>query len=452
MVLNMIHILFFITTKSNNCFGDGQSCKRSYFFYMTNLQNHHKMLTVYTKQDCVFCTLLNNYLTRKKIEFISENCEDIKALVEKTGSKTFPQVFIGDKFLGGYDEVRGFKLDEVTGHRLKEISGEVEESMCKEDKEFDRFILFNGKTENEYSDVFDLYRTQIAAFWTVEEIDLVDDMAHWNNSTDNEKHFIKMVLAFFASLDQIVMENVSVNFADEIIIPQVRSHFAIQNFMESVHATSYALLIQTYIKDPIEQSKILRSIQTIPVIKKKADWVMKWMDPSTVSLAERLVAFLALEGIQFSGSFCAIFWLKKRSMFPGLCFANALISRDEALHARGSVMIYKHLENKLSQERVHEIIKDSVDMEIEFSQEALPVSLIGMNCESMGQYIKFVADYWLEALGYESLYGVENPFPFMDMISLQGKENFFERNVTSYSKAGSGTTIEEQAFSLDAEF
>ena len=180
--------------------------------------------------------------------------------------------------------------------------------------------------------------------------------------------------------------------------------------------------------------------------------MMKWMDPSTVSLAERLVAFLALEGIQFSGSFCAIFWLKKRGLFPGLSFANALISRDEALHARGSVMVYKHLENKLSQDRVHEIIKDAVDMEIEFSKEALPVSLIGMNCDSMGQYIKFVADYWLEALGYERMYSVENPFPFMDMISLQGKSNFFESRPSEYAKAGSGTTAEEQAFSLDAEF
>jgi len=410
------------------------------------------MLSVYTKPDCVFCTLLVNYLTRKNIQFTTLECQDIPALVEKSGSKTFPQVFIGDKFLGGYDEVRGFKLDKVTSHRLKEISGEVNEPMCREEKEFDRFILFNGKTENEYSDMFDLYKKQIASFWTIEEIDLSDDMAHWEKSTDNEKHFIKMVLAFFASLDQIVMENVSVNFADEIVIPQIRSHFAIQNFMESVHAESYALLIQTYIKDPVEQTRILRSVQTIPVIKKKADWVMKWMDPSTVSLAERLVAFTFLEGVQFSGSFCAIFWLKKRGLFPGLCFANALISRDEAMHAKGSVAIYSHLAKKLPSSRVYEICKDAVDMEIEFSQESLPVSLIGMNCDLMGDYIKFVADYWLVNMGYDKLYNTANPFPFMDMISMQGKSNFFETRVSEYSKAGSGTTKEEQAFSLDADF
>jgi len=410
------------------------------------------MLTVYTKEKCIFCELLQKYLNRKKIEFVSKESGDVQDLIERSGSKTFPQVFLGDKFIGGYDEVRGFKLDKVTEHRLKEISGEVDEPMCKEDKEFDRFILFNGKTEDEYSDIFELYKKQISAFWTIEEIDLIDDMVHWEKSTDDEKHFIKMVLAFFASLDQIVMENVSVNFADEIVIPQVRSHFSIQNFMESVHGESYALLIQTYIKDPIEQSRILRSIQTIPIIKKKADWVMKWMDPTTVSLAERLVAFTCLEGVQFSGSFCAIYWLKKRSMFPGLSFANALISRDEGLHCQGSIMIYNHLEKKLPVERVHEIFKDAVDMEIEFTKEALPVSLIGMNCDSMGEYIQFIADYWLERMGYEKLYNADNPFPFMDMISLQGKSNFFEQRPSEYAKAGSCTTAEEQAFSLDADF
>ncbi len=409
-------------------------------------------LTVYTKRNCVFCDLLSNYLTRKKISFETLTPDDIEALVEKSGSRTFPQVFMGDKYLGGYDDTKKLRLDEVTIHRSKEISGECREPMCTEESAFDRFILFNGKTENEYSDVFELYKKQIAAFWTVEEMDLIQDMNHWESSTEDEKHFIKMILAFFASLDQIVMENVSVNFADEIIVPQVRSHFSIQNFMESVHGEAYAKLIQTYIKDPSEQSRILRSIQEIETIEKKARWAMKWMDPETVSLAERLVAFTCLEGVQFSGSFCAIFWLKKQGRFPGFSFANTLISRDEALHTEGSVMIYKHLEHKLPTERVHEILSDAVDMEIEFIREALPVSLIGMNSDTMSEYIRYVADFWLERMGYPKMYGSKNPFSFMEMLSLQGKSSFFEVRVPDYAKAGSFVKPEDQAFSLDAEF
>jgi len=332
------------------------------------------------------------------------------------------------------------------------MSGEYVEPMCSEESSCDRFILFNGKTEFEYADMYDLYKKQIAIIWTAEEVDLSGDMVHWNSSTEEEKHFIKMVLAFFASLDQIVMENVSVNFADEITIPQIRSHFAVQNFMESVHGETYANLILAYIKDPEEQRRILRSIQTVDIISKKADWVLKWMKPENVSLAERLVAFTCLEGVQFSGSFCAIFWLKKQGKFPGLCFANSFISRDEALHAEGSVAIYNHLKHKLPTRKVHEIFKDSVDMEIEFVKEALPVSLIGMNADSMEEYIKYIADFWLERLNYPKLYNAKSPFEWMQLIGLQNKSNFFERKVAEYSKANVMSDPNFQEFNIDVDF
>ena len=261
-----------------------------------------------------------------------------------------------------------------------------------------------------------------------------------------------MVLAFFASLDQMVMENVSVNFGEEILVPQVRSHFTIQNAIESIHGETYALLIQTYIKDSQEQKRVLRSIQTMPIIAKKAGWVTKWMDSAKSSLAERLVAFTCIEGIQFSGAFCAIYWLKKQGRFKGLCFANSLISRDEGLHAEGSVMIYNHLSHKLPEQRVHEIFTEAVDVEKEFIRDALPVALIGMNSETMALYIEYVADFWLRRLGYTTIFNSKNPFEWMQLIGMQGKTNFFEGRVSEYSKAGSYAPSNEQTFTLEAEF
>lgn len=411
-------------------------------------------VTLYSKDDCFYCDVAKKYLSRKNIEHVCIETTDKsrKTIVEMTKSNSFPQIFVGETFIGGYEDLKSLRLDEVTEHRMKEISGEVSETMCVEKSDFDRFILFNGSTEFEYADVYQLYKKEIACFWTVEEMDLSSDLKCWEDSSDDEKHFIKMVLAFFASLDQMVMENVSINFEQEIVVPQIRSHLTMQNAIESIHGEAYAVLIQAYIKDPIEQKRVLRSIQSMPIINKKAKWVTKWMDSKTASLAERLIAFTCIEGIQFSGAFCAIYWLKKQGRFKGLCFANSLIARDEGLHAEGSVMIYKHLLYKLDEERVHEIFNDAVTMEKEFIVDALPVSLIGINQSTMSTYIEYIADFWLERLGYQKLFGSKNPFEWMQMIGLEGKSNFFEGRVAEYSKAGAMVDAEDQLFTVDADF
>lgn len=340
----------------------------------------------------------------------------------------------------------------MTHHRQLEISGKVCEPMCHEKSDLDRFILFNDSSEFEYADVYQLYKKEVACFWTVEEIDLSDDTTCWEKSSDDEKHFITYILAFFASLDQIVMENVSLNFGEEIVIPQIRSHFAMQNAIESIHGEAYAILIQTYIKDPQQQKKVLRSIQEMPIITKKAKWVQKWMDPEKTSLAERLIAFTCVEGVQFSGAFCAIYWLKKQGRFRGLCFANSLIARDEGLHAFGSVLIYNHLAHRLRVEVVHDIFREAVGIEKEFIQESLPVSLIGINAGTMSSYIEYIADFWLEKLRYPKLFKTKNPFEWMQMIGMEGKSNFFEGRVAEYAKAGSMSSPEEQKFTTDAPF
>ncbi len=408
------------------------------------------MIRVYTVPDCPHHEIIKEYLTRKKLDFEILGLD--KDTQDTEGTKDTYKIQVGDKFIGGFEDLKSLRLDEVTDHRLREISGEVVEPMCLEETSFDRFILFNGSTEFEYEDVYTLYKKEIACFWTVEEMDLSEDINCWNKSSENEKHFIKMVLAFFASLDQVVMENVSVNFGEEIVVPQVRSHFAMQNAIESIHGEAYAVLIQTYIKDPKEQKTVLRSIQSMPIIAKKANWVTKWMDSDTASLAERLVAFTCVEGVQFSGAFCAIYWFKKQGRFKGLCFANSLIARDEGLHAEGSVMIYKHLKHKLGVERVHEIFADAVRIEKEFITDALPVSLIGINQETMSAYIEYISDFWLQKLGYPKLFGTANPFEWMQMIGLEGKSNFFEGRVAEYAKAGSMVSREEQLFTVDADF
>ncbi|CAM9203656.1 unnamed protein product [Pylaiella littoralis] len=415
-----------------------------------------KKIEVYTRKGCLECEKTLTFLAKRDVTPtvypVEDDTPEMQELGASTGCTAFPQIFVDSVFIGGFRELTRTTIDLPTAFRKKEMSGEISEPMCTEETDFDRFVLFNGITEHEYADVYELYKQQTALFWVVEEIDLSGDTADWENASDNEKHFIKLVLAFFASLDQIVMENIGLNFKNEIVIPQIRSHFAIQEAIEAVHGESYALLIQTYFKDMVEQRLVMRSIQTMPIIEKKAIWAKKWMNPDTASLAERLIGFTCLEGVQFSGSFCAIYWLKKQQKFKGLSFANSLIARDEGLHARASVLIYKHLRNKLPQERVHEIFRHAVSLECSFISTALPVALIGINETSMGEYIKFVADYWLLQLGYDKLYHCANPFEWMEMISLQGKTNFFENRVAEYSKPGVLLDRDEQQFSTDAEF
>jgi len=302
------------------------------------------------------------------------------------------------------------------------------EHILQENK--DRFVMFPLK----YHDIWEMYKTAEHSFWTAEEIDLSQDQTDWDEKlNDDERHFVKMVLAFFAASDGIVNENLAENFLKEVQYPEAKSFYGFQIAMENVHSETYSLLIDTYIKDEKEKNMLFHAIDNYPSIKEKADWALKWI--SSESFAERLIAFAAVEGIFFSGSFCSIYWLKKRGLMPGLAFSNELISRDEGLHCKFATLIYnKYIQNKLSQDRIKEIICSAVDIEKVFITESLPVSLIGMNKELMKQYIEFVADFWLMELGCPKVYGTQNPFDFMDMISLQGKTNFFEKKVGEYQK------------------
>ena len=309
-----------------------------------------------------------------------------------------------------------------------------------------RFVLFPIQND----EVWQYYKKSQASFWTAEEIDLSQDQKDWNNLNDNERHFIKHVLAFFAASDGIVNENLAVNFMQEVQMPEARCFYGFQIMMENIHSETYSLLIDTYIKDPKEKDYLFNALETVPAVQKKGEWALKWINSE--NFAERLIAFAAVEGIFFSGSFCSIFWLKKRGLMPGLTFSNELISRDEGLHCDFACLLYGYLENKLTEERVQSIIADAVRIEQEFVTNALPVSLIGMNAKNMAQYIEFVADRLLVALGCGKIYNTSNPFDFMEMISVQGKTNFFEKRVAEYQKAGVMSERTENMFSLDEDF
>jgi ribonucleoside-diphosphate reductase beta chain len=319
-----------------------------------------------------------------------------------------------------------------------------EEILLQENK--DRFVLLPIN----YPRVWELYKKHEASFWTAEEIDLTADLKDWAALSDGERHFISHVLAFFAASDGIVNENLAVNFMSEVQLPEARCFYGFQIMMENIHSETYALLIDTYIKDNTEKNRLFHAIETVPAVKKKAEWALRWINNG--SFAERLVAFAAVEGIFFSGSFCSIFWMKKRGLMPGLTFSNELISRDEGLHCEFACLLYSMLQNKLSEEAVHAIIGDAVRIEKEFVEESLPVSLIGMNAKLMQQYIEFVADRWITELGYTPIYNAQNPVDFMELISLQDKTNFFEKRVGDYQKAGVLGTAETQAFSLEEDF
>ena len=311
-----------------------------------------------------------------------------------------------------------------------------------------RFVLFPIK----YGDIWHFYKKAEASFWTAEEVDLSKDVKHWESVlTNDERHFISRVLAFFAASDGIVNENLVVRFSKEVQVPEARCFYGFQIMIENIHAEMYSLLIDTYIKDPVERDFLFRAIETVPCVGKKADWALKWIEDQDASFGERLVAFAAVEGIFFSGSFAAIFWLKKRGLMPGLTFSNELISRDEGLHCDFACLLLQHLNNKPSPVIINQIITEAVTIEQEFLTEALPVALIGMNCTMMSRYIEFVADRLLIALGQSKHYNTENPFDFMDLISLQGKTNFFEKRVGEYQKAGV-MGLNDKKFILDADF
>lgn len=322
------------------------------------------------------------------------------------------------------------------------------EPILQENK--DRFVIFPIK----HHDIWEWYKKMEASFWTAEEIDLHQDITDWNTKlNDDEKYFIKHILAFFAASDGIVNENLAENFVNEVQYAEAKFFYGFQIMMENIHSETYSLLIDTYVKDEVEKDKLFHAIEVFPAIKKKAEWALKWIESD--SFAERLIAFAAVEGIFFSGAFCSIFWLKKRGLMPGLTFSNELISRDEGVHCDFAVHLHNHhLVNKVPKARIKEIIIDALTIEREFITESLPVSLIGMNSTLMTQYLEFVTDRLLVELECEREYNASNPFDFMDMISLQGKTNFFEKRVAEYQKAGvmnSGDS-ESGKISFDADF
>jgi ribonucleotide reductase beta subunit family protein with ferritin-like domain len=313
----------------------------------------------------------------------------------------------------------------------------------------ERYTLFPIKETEQ--DLYKLYKKAVASFWTVEEIDFSKDRDDWNKLNESEQFFIKNVLAFFAGSDGIVQENLASRFQVEVQSPIARLFYGIQNAMEGIHSETYSLLIDQYVKDKDEQHKLFRAIDTIPCIRKKAEWALVWMNDKE-SYATRLVAFACVEGIFFSGSFCAIYWLKKRGLLPGLTFSNELISRDEGLHTEFAVAMYHKMENKLDKDKLQNIIMDAVNIETEFINESLPCSLIGMNARDMTSYIKFVADRLSVQLVQKKIYNSTNPFDFMELISLEGKTNFFEKKVSEYSKPGVGFSEEEMTIKFTEEF
>ena len=325
-------------------------------------------------------------------------------------------------------------------------NGTVTEPILSENK--NRFVLF----PIEHDDIWQFYKKAEASFWTAEEIDLSQDLKDWDNLNDGERHFISHVLAFFAASDGIVNENLAEHFVAEVQYTEAKFFYGFQIAIENIHSETYSLLIDTYVKDPKEKDKLFNAIETMDCVKKKADWALRWIDEG--SFQERLIAFAAVEGIFFSGSFCSIFWLKKRGLMPGLSFSNELISRDEGLHCDFACLLYNnHVIDRLGDEKIIEIIRDAVEIEKEFVTDALPVKLIGMNSDLMCQYIEFVADRLLGELGCPKIYGASNPFDFMEMISLQGKTNFFEKRVGEYQKAGVMKKEESSSkFSLDEDF
>lgn len=322
---------------------------------------------------------------------------------------------------------------------------EHEEELLKDTQE--RYVLFPIK----YPKIWEMYKTAVSAFWTSEEVDLAKDMNDWEKLNDNERYFIKNVLAFFAAQDLIVSENLDTRFTQDVKVPEALAFYAFQDAVEFIHSESYALMLDTYIKDTVEKNTLFHAMYTLPWVKQKSEWALKWVNNKDAPFAQRLLAFAIVEGVLFSGSFCAIYWLKERGLMPGLTTFNEFISKDESLHTEFAVLLYSMLQNKLSPDIVSNVMKEAVDIEKEFITKSLPCELLGMNATLMTEYIEFVADRLLLQLGYEKLYNASNPFPFMNRICLDLKENFFESRVQSYAKANVGKQNVFE-FKLDEDF
>tara|TARA_Y200000002_G_scaffold327903_1_gene291238 strand:+ start:2259 stop:3422 length:1164 start_codon:yes stop_codon:yes gene_type:complete len=374
---------------------------------------------ILSKNGCTYCEHAENLCKDYNLEY-KKTIIDKTELKSRCGAQasTFPQLIVNGTLIGDFFEFQEF-LEEAEPMLLPTLS---------------RFTVFPIEHENLWS----LYKKAQMSNWTAEEIDFSKDMDDWNSLSDNEKHFIKYILAFFAGSDGIVFENLNDNFASEVQYTEARSFYAYQEHNEMVHGETYSKLIDKYIRSSKEKKELFEAIQTIPCIEKKAKWAMKWFDKNR-PFSERLIAFACVEGIFFSGSFCAIFWLKKRGLLPGLCFSNELISRDEGMHLEFAVELFKMLKNKPSKTVIEEIIKDAVSIEKEFITDALPCSLIGMNSEKMSEYIEYVADRLIKQVGHDKIWNTKNPFDFMENISLDGKTNFFEKRVGDYGKMDEDT-------------
>ena len=328
---------------------------------------------------------------------------------------------------------------------LKEVDDFIEPILRENPNRFTLFPIMKPK-------LFQKYKDHVSVFWTPEEIDLAKDMKDWVRLNEKEQHFIKNVLGFFAGSDGIIQENIAARFMSEIQIPEARQFYSVQLMMEAIHSETYSLLIDTYIEDKAEKLALFQATQTIPCVTLKAQWAQKWIESKTENFATRLIAFAVVEGIFFSGSFCAIYWLKERGIMPGLTTSNEFIARDEGLHTDFACALYEEIEKKVPRTKVHKIIREAVKIEKQFITESLPCHLVGMNDKLMAQYIEFVADRLSTQLGYGKIYSTVNPFDFMERISLEGKDNFFEKRVTSYAKSGVGKSVNEMSFALDADF
>lgn len=384
---------------------------------------------VYTKKGCWGCEEAKKLLDSHGIAYSEVQLKDIDALKKHTMSTSatmFPRVAYNDQILS-----------------LEQLSDTLGEDVLRPNE--NRFTIFPIR----YEDMWTMYKKAVASFWSTEEIDLSKDKADWESLKEDERHFLKHVLAFFASSDGIVNENLAKNFMHEVQIPEARQFYSYQAFNEAIHSETYSLLIDAYISDPEEKQRIFSAIHTMSSVHKKAQWAQRWTSADR-RFAERLLAFICVEGIMFSGSFCAIFWMKKRGLLPGLSFSNELIARDEGLHLEFAIMLFNHLKNRLSRETVLQIVSEAVDNEKEFIRTALPCRLIGMNAKLMSAYIEYVADRILKQMGYEPHWNSVNPFDFMETISLSGKTNFFERRVGEYAKAG--VLHNDATFALNEDF
>ncbi len=372
-------------------------------------------VTIYSKEGCDYCDHAVKLCESENLEYekIMVDREELQSLCGKAVA-AYPQISVNGNHLGTYFDFQDF-IEE-------EYEPVLEETL-------DRFTVFPLR----YPDLWELYKKAQMSNWTAEEVDLSKDMDDWKTLNENEQKFIKYILAFFAGSDGIVFENINNNFADEVTISEARSFYAYQSHNEMVHGETYSKLIDKYIKDTAEKKHLFKAVSTVPCIKQKADWALKWFEKSR-PFAERLFAFACVEGIFFSGSFCAIFWLKKRGLMPGLCFSNELISRDEGLHQEFAVELFKLLRNKPSKETLQSIVKEAVEIEKAFITDALPCNLIGMNSEKMSAYIEYVSDRLLKQIGQAPIWNSKNPFDFMENISLDGKTNFFEKRVGDYGK------------------